>query len=384
MNIKVLTIMSRLEMGGIEKTLLSCIPFFKKKGVDIHILCTKGGSLDEGFEKEGVTIVDFEGKNKPILDAFHLKKVLANTKYDIVHSRYGHTSGLFAKFCHSKNIPFLISVHNEKAMFRPNWKGKLLLGFIRKKYLVMHAKLSKKYSTKILGHSKANLKYFTSDYTSNPNLYKVVYNGVDFSKFENNDALDNQIELDDFLKDSRKTFINIASFKHQKNHDFLLNVFNGLNPVENNYKLLLLGTGSLLKEIKEKAIELNIISNVYFTGVVTNIKPYLQVSDIFFFPSLYEGFGNVLIEAQYMNVSIFASDIAPHYEAAYKSYHQYFYSPTELDETVQKLKQCVKDIDNGKHNVYREDAFNFSQNFSIENMVESLSCVYESEINNIK
>ena len=50
--------MSRLEMGGIEKTLLSCIPFFTKKGVSITILCNKGGSLDKSFE-DLAQIIDF-------------------------------------------------------------------------------------------------------------------------------------------------------------------------------------------------------------------------------------------------------------------------------------------------------------------------------------
>src|SRR5690606_37854339 len=137
---KVLTIISKLEMGGIEKTLLSCLPYLKAQDVHISVLCDDGGELQSEYEARGVKIIDFNGYKKPFLEAKRLRQVLKSEKFDIVHSRYGHTSGLFAKVCHDFDIPLLVSIHNERAMFRNGWEGKPILGLIRKAYLAYQKK----------------------------------------------------------------------------------------------------------------------------------------------------------------------------------------------------------------------------------------------------
>src|SRR5690606_16419585 len=103
---KVLTIISRLGMGGIEKTLLSCLPYLIKHGVKMSVLCSLGGELDDDYKALGVELIDFGKNKKPFKDAQFLKKILSERKFDVVHSRYGHTSGLFAKVCHDLKIPF--------------------------------------------------------------------------------------------------------------------------------------------------------------------------------------------------------------------------------------------------------------------------------------
>src|SRR5690606_34041658 len=235
---KVLTVISKLEMGGIEKTLLSCLPYLIKNGVQMSILCSLGGELDDDYKALGVELIDFGSNKKPFKDSRFLKQILSERKFGVVHSRYGHTSGLFAKVCHDLNIPFVVSIHNERAMFRNNWIDKPLLGFVRKSYLDYHKKLTLKYATKIVGHSKANLRYFTDKVDDLPaeSQLQVLYNGVDFSKFHDYPALspEKQRELDNFLTNADRVFVHIGSFKEQKNHRFLIDVFKKLNPIENN------------------------------------------------------------------------------------------------------------------------------------------------------
>lgn len=62
--------------------------------------------------------------------------------------------------------------------------------------------------------------------------------------------------------------------------------------------LLLIGEGELVGNCKRQIEELGISDKVFFLGVRKNVNDYLQAMDIFMFPSLYEGLGVVLIEAQ--------------------------------------------------------------------------------------
>ncbi|WP_293887106.1 MULTISPECIES: glycosyltransferase [unclassified Sphingobacterium] len=368
--------MSRLEMGGIEKTLLSCIPYLNEAGVEMSILCSIGGELDEQYRNLGVKLIDFGDFKKPFKDAKFLEKILEDNQFDIVHSRFGHTSGLFAKVCKKMKIPFLVSIHNERAMFKNGWKTNPLLKTLRACYLYYHKKLTIKYATKIIGHSKANLKYFFEDLAakSESGQVEVLYNGVDFSKFESFPELNSAKKqlLKDFISEAEKVIVHIGSFKEQKNHTFLLDIFKNLDPKANKYKLLLLGGGGLIDKIKHKVSSYGLENYVLFAGVESNIAPYLNVSDIFVFPSLYEGFGNVLIEAQYANLPILASKIAPHYEATSSVYHSYFFNPNDVEEGTKNLLKLIASDNSERIRVAR----NFSENFSIQEMAKNLLRIY--------
>lgn len=78
-----------------------------------------------------------------------------------------------------------------------------------------------------------------------------------------------------------------------------------------NSKLLLVGEGSDHSSLVDKARELGIQNDVIFVGSVTNVADYLQAMDVFVFPSLYEGLGMALVEAQAMGLPAISSDTVP-------------------------------------------------------------------------
>src|SRR5690606_36335346 len=161
-------------------------------------------------------------------------------------------------------------------------------------------------------------------------------------------------------------------------HHFLIDVFKKLYPIENNYYLILLGTGSLMDSVRTQVIEEGISQHVLFLGMQINIAPYLYRSDLFVFPSLYEGFGNVLIEAQYVNLPVAASAIAPHYEATEKGYHRFLYNPMDVDDATEKIVKLLEDPDLDNR---RKKARAFAEDFSIERMGQNLIQIFQQTKN---
>ena len=100
----------------------------------------------------------------------------------------------------------------------------------------------------------------------------------------------------------------VGRFSSQKNHTFLLKVFNELLKKQKNCKLVLIGVGPLMSVIKNEAIKLDIIDKIEFLGLREDIPQLLQMMDFFVFPSFYEGLPVTLIEAQAAGVKIIASD----------------------------------------------------------------------------
>lgn len=355
-------------MGGIENMILNSVPYLEPK-YEIAILCNEGGYLDEKFKSLNIELIPFDKQN-PISQAINLFKLLRKRNFDIVHSQFSHTSGLLAIVAYYYKTKFYVSVHNEKVMFKPAWDRNNILRFVKKTYLNFHKNAAIRFSTRVLGHSKVNLTYYNKSWESFPEKYAVIHNGIDFKKFENIKLSERENQLR--LKYD-KIFIHIGSFKEQKNHEFLVDIFNSIEPIKNRYLLILMGEGKLLKSIKEKVTKLSLDNNVLFTGMNPDIGKYMSISDVFIFPSLYEGFGNVLIEAQYFKLKILASDIKPHYEAVHHKYHEFFFQLGDLPNAVEKTLKVLSHDDG-----LQEDAYIFAKHFSIENMVKEQTTIYEA------
>ena len=90
----------------------------------------------------------------------------------------------------------------------------------------------------------------------------------------------------------------VGRMEKQKNQMFLLNVLSGVVKRSSKYKLIIIGSGSLEGELRRFVEQNKLQEHVIFLGNVSNVNEYMCAMDLFVLPSLYEGLGIVLIEAQ--------------------------------------------------------------------------------------
>ena len=100
-------------------------------------------------------------------------------------------------------------------------------------------------------------------------------------------------------------------FSNQKNHIFLIKIFAAIYKKNSTARLLLLGDGPLREKIQQQVNQLGLTDAVIFTGVVPNPQDYYQAMDVFLFPSLFEGLGMVLTEAEIAGLPCVFSDNLP-------------------------------------------------------------------------
>lgn len=103
----------------------------------------------------------------------------------------------------------------------------------------------------------------------------------------------------------------VGNFSYVKNHRFLFDIFSVIKERKTNVKLMLVGDGSLHDELEKQAKKQGIFDDIIFTGARSDVNELVQAMDFFVFPSLYEGLGIVLIEAQASGLSCVMSDKVP-------------------------------------------------------------------------
>lgn len=139
---------------------------------------------------------------------------------------------------------------------------------------------------------------------------KVINNGIDTESFvfqqEEREKKRKELGLE------KKTIIgHIGRFMPQKNHEFIIDIFSEISKKDENAVLLLIGEGELLAEIKDQVESKNLTGKVYFLGVRSDIQELLWAMDLFLFPSVYEGLGIVVVEAQAAGLPVLTSTTLP-------------------------------------------------------------------------
>lgn len=100
-------------------------------------------------------------------------------------------------------------------------------------------------------------------------------------------------------------FITVASLEPRKGH---LRILEGLSQLTIDFKYLIVGSGSMLDEIRSRIKELGLISKVKHIPYTNEVNKYLQQSHIFIQGSYVEGFPNALLESCAVGTPVIAFD----------------------------------------------------------------------------
>lgn len=124
-----------------------------------------------------------------------------------------------------------------------------------------------------------------------------VNNAIDPNSFfyDSNLRKETRMSLGISMKDI--VIINVGRVEYPKNQKFLIDLMLELNKLEKNFKLLLVGNGTDLEDLK-KYVRNKKINNIFFLGQRTDVNNLLNASDLLLLPSFYEGFPIVSVEAQ--------------------------------------------------------------------------------------
>ena len=149
---------------------------------------------------------------------------------------------------------------------------------------------------------------------------RIIPNAIDIKHFAYNPGIRDKIRAELGLSNAL-VIGHVGSFRYAKNHEFLIRVFAQLTRLVDNddlneynmlhgmrIRLLMLGKGPLMDDMKKLARELRISDRCIFAGNKSNASDYYQAMDYFCFPSRYEGLPGSVIEAQAAGLQCLVSD----------------------------------------------------------------------------
>ena len=263
------------------------------------VITQPGAVLGERAQKEGIAVFDIVLKNLSVLNPFTLHKlanIFRSNQVDTVVlnlSRDLKCGGISARMAGVKKI-----------IFRRGSDRSVRNYFINR-YLYQ------KVVTGILTNSQATKKAILSDGISlvDPDKITVIPNGIDIQSFLNKDF--------QALQPKQKSSIVLGALgrlEPQKNFEFLIPVAMELKKRGIPFEFLIGGKGSQETRLKSLVDENDLTDVFQFLGFLDNPKDLLMSSDVFLLPSLWEGFGYVIVEASLSELPVVAFDISSNSE----------------------------------------------------------------------
>lgn len=287
---RILHIVGGMNQGGTENFIMNLYRNIDKNKIQFDFLVNRKGYFDDEILSMGGKIyyipalqkIGYFRYIKKLDDFFNKHK----SEYRIVHSHINQVSGLILERAKISNIPIRIA-HSHNNNYAANIFVRIYKEFLGRKIGIN--------ATHLFACSNDASKFL---FKNNSKSSYIIYNGVDYDKFKYSEK--NRIEIRNKYKISNDCFVigNIARFSAQKNHKFLIELFNQY--VKNNPKsiLLLIGEGKLEKKIKQEVNQLGLSKKVIFVGITGEANKYYSAFDSFVLPSHFEGLGIVLLETQ--------------------------------------------------------------------------------------
>ena len=181
-----------------------------------------------------------------------------------------------------------------------------------------------------------------------PEKIDVIPNGINIENLKS--YLDLEEVRKKFAYPHEKIILFIGRMYHQKGPEYLLRSIPLILSQYSNVKFIFVGTGELLNPLREEANNLGIQNKVLFTGFIDDSlkNALLNVADICVFPSIYEPFGIVALEAMALSKPVIASNIGGFKEIINSGEDGILFNPKDIYDLSQKILFLLKNEDFSK------------------------------------
>lgn len=374
--IKLVHIISNLNPGGAQIVVFDILKKLKQKNkFEITVITIDGGEYIEKFKKAEIDVIDLKEKgffNFKILTG--LKKILNKINPDIVHTHL-LTADVYGRIAAKQTGVKVIYSTCHNCSLDDKSGGKSYLDWIDN-FVCFYT------NSNLIAVSEAVKNYLLKRKKKLENLTEVIYNGVCIEK--ENYVLDSDgmiglrkkydIKKDDFL------ITVIGRLEPQKGHIFFLNAVREFILSKDKIKILFAGEGSKKGEIEKLVNETELKGKVVLTGFQQDSEKYIEISDLICVPSLWEGFGLVIVEAMLKKKIVLASNAGAIPELIIDGETGYLFNSENKNNFLEKINFIYNN--KGNDSAVKATALNLAkEKFGIENTAHLYFKSYLSKLN---
>ncbi|PWA04853.1 glycosyltransferase family 4 protein [Flavobacterium psychrotolerans] len=373
---RILLVIDSFFTGGAEFSTLELFGFLKDSGVEICVCKTKDmhPQYDPevfGLDKNSIFTLPQKGfweKRKA------LQKIIAEFKPDVVHSVL-FNANLMVRTIRLFDGSFM---HLESLVNHTYSANRLKEPGVTKYKLEIYRWLD--IITSFLGtdHFHPNgfsvAEHYQKKLHISPKKMTVVQRGRKADRYEVAPLLKSEFGIDE----NQLVLINVARQEYQKGQDVLLDAMALLpQSVLDKIHLLIVGReGKATSLLQQQVLKNKINTNVTFLGHRTDIPALLNMSDVFVFPSRFEGLPGVLIEAEASGLPIICTHLSMMLEVVEANQNALTFEINNATQLAEAIAQLVTDA-TLRERFAKKSKEIFIENFQIESVNKKMFDLYQ-------
>lgn len=297
-----------MNRGGIESWLMNVLRNIDRKSfhMDFMVKTTDECAYDAEAQVLGARIISCPYPERPWHDNHSFRRVLLeHGPFDVVHSHVGLGSGYNLRLAHSCGVPVRIAhTHGLSAMLAAT-------SLTRKAHQELMRTLVRRHATCGLACSgQAGSALYGSSWMTD-DRWQILHCGIDLAPFHN-ESNKKKVRQELGLPQASLVMGHVGGFRELKNHRFLVQIAQEVAARVPDVRLLLVGDGPLRRSIEQQIEQAGLRENVVYLGSRGDVPRLMMgAMDVFVLPSLSEGLGLVLVEAQAAGLPVVYSDVVP-------------------------------------------------------------------------
>jgi len=292
---RVLLVTTHLEPGGIPHYVISLAEALKKRGHKVFV-ASRGGKFTDTLANLGIEHIKLNIQTKSelspkiLFSLIKLLKIVKQKNIQIIHAQTRVTQVLSFLLSKFSKVPYISTCHG---FFRPH--------FFRRKFPF--------WGKKVIAISEAVEAHLIKDMKIKKEDIRLIHNGIDCRKFKVADLGQiNQFRQKFGIKNDPVVGI-IARLSDVKGHIYLIEAFSQVLEYKPHTQLLIAGDGKMKAQLVELSKNLGADNNVIFIPAGEDISLVLSVMDIFVMPSIQEGLGLAIMQAQALGLPVIGSSV---------------------------------------------------------------------------
>ena len=305
-------------IGGLGKHVMELVPALSRQGVEVHLITPRWAGGDEAEAVDGVHVYRVDPPPVSQLNFYtaawqtnrlleeRAEQIIEECQFDLVHAHDWLVSFVAGALKRVFGLPLVATIH---ATERGRARGHLIT---EDQYAINSVEWWLAYEAwRVITCSAFMAQEVRAYFNCPSDKIDVIPNGVDMRRFDRWEGADLSHFRSMYALPDEKIIFYVGRIVHEKGLHTLIEAVPRVLAEFPDAKFVIAGTGSLLASLRRRAWELGVDQKVLFTGFISDDDRdrLYRISDCAVFPSLYEPFGIVALEAMAAKSPVVVSEV---------------------------------------------------------------------------